>query len=72
MLILEINQNQETCDADRLTRNVSLIWELNTNTARVVEVYSELSRRYAHVIAAKKATAATGDKAHSSGAGQQQ
>ncbi|RLM86832.1 EARLY flowering 4 protein [Panicum miliaceum] len=85
VLIQEISQNQETRDADGLTRNVSLIRELNTNIARVVDLYGELSSCYAHAVAAKKAAAAAagaaaaaaGDKGapkrpRSSGAGQQQ
>ncbi|RLN34765.1 EARLY flowering 4 protein [Panicum miliaceum] len=80
VLIQEISQNQETRDADGLTRNVSLIRELNTNMARVVDLYGGLSSCYGHIVAAKKAAAAAaavGDKGdterpRSSGAGQQQ
>jgi len=59
MLIQEISQNQETCDADGLTRNVSLIRELNAKMARVVGIYGEMSSFYAHVVATKKAAAAS-------------
>lgn len=49
MLIQEISQNQETGDADnkKLTRNVALIREINTNVARVVDLYGDLSGRFA-------------------------
>ncbi|OEL26953.1 hypothetical protein BAE44_0012026 [Dichanthelium oligosanthes] len=83
VLIQEISQNQETRDADGLTRNVALIRELNTNIARVVDLYGDLSGSFAHAAAAKKdsaaaaAAAAAGDKAgpkrpRSAGAGRQQ
>ncbi|TKW32996.1 hypothetical protein SEVIR_2G203500v4 [Setaria viridis] len=77
VLIQEISQNQETRDADGLTRNVSLIRELNTNIARVVDLYGDLSGSFARAVAAKKATAggaaAGGPKRpRSAGAGQQQ
>ncbi|CAN6195814.1 unnamed protein product [Urochloa humidicola] len=76
VLIQEISQNQETRDADGLTRNVSLIRELNTNIARVVDLYGDLSGSFARAVAAQKATAngaaAGGPKRpRSAGAGQQ-
>lgn len=61
VLIQEISQNQETRDADGLTRNVALIRELNTNIARVVDLYGDMSGSFARAVAAKKAAAA-GDK----------
>ncbi|PUZ70606.1 hypothetical protein GQ55_2G245900 [Panicum hallii var. hallii] len=67
VLIQEISQNQETRDANGLTRNVSLIRELNTNIARVVDLYGELSSCYAHAVAAKKAAAAAGAAAAAAG-----
>ncbi|KAJ1284671.1 hypothetical protein BS78_03G222900 [Paspalum vaginatum] len=79
VLIQEISQNQETRDADGLTRNVALIRELNTNIARVVDLYGDLSGSFARAVAAKKAAA--GDKGGpkrprsagaGAGAGQQQ
>ncbi|CAL5081317.1 unnamed protein product [Urochloa decumbens] len=76
VLIQEISQNQETRDADGLTRNVSLIRELNTNIARVVDLYGDLSGSFARAVAAKKAAAgaaAGGPKRpRSAGAGQPQ
>jgi hypothetical protein len=75
VLIQEISQNQETRDADGLTRNVALIRELNTNIARVVDLYGDMSGSFARAVAAKKA--AGGDKGgpkrpRSAGAGGQQ
>jgi hypothetical protein len=75
VLIQEISQNQETRDADGLTRNVALIRELNTNIARVVDLYGDMSGSFARAVAAKKA--AGGDKGgpkrpRSAGAGSQQ
>jgi hypothetical protein len=55
VLIREISQNQESRDADGLTRNVALIRELNTNVARVVDLYSDLSGSFARSVAAKNA-----------------
>ncbi|KAF8657621.1 hypothetical protein HU200_059769 [Digitaria exilis] len=80
VLIQEISQNQETRDADGLTRNVALIRELNTNIARVVDLYGDLSGSFARAVNAKKAdgaAAAAADKVgpkrpRSAGAGQQQ
>uniref|UniRef100_I1QI44 Protein EARLY FLOWERING 4 domain-containing protein n=2 Tax=Oryza glaberrima TaxID=4538 RepID=I1QI44_ORYGL len=42
-LIQEISQNHKARDADRLTRNVALIRDLNTNIARVVDLYANLT-----------------------------
>jgi hypothetical protein len=55
VLIREISQNHESRDADGLTRNVALIRELNTNVARVVDLYSDLSGSFARSVAAKNA-----------------
>ncbi|NP_001183932.1 Protein ELF4-LIKE 2 [Zea mays] len=75
VLIQEISQNQETRDADGLSRNVALIRELNTNIARVVDLYGDMSGSFARAVAAKKDAA--GDKSgpkrpRSAGAGGQQ
>nr|GEU57479.1 protein ELF4-LIKE 3 [Tanacetum cinerariifolium] len=43
VLIDEINQNHESKVPDNLSRNVSLIRELNNNIRRVVHLYSDLS-----------------------------
>lgn len=43
ILIREITQNHETKVPENLTRNVSLIRELNSNIARVVQLYANLS-----------------------------
>ncbi|KAG6475234.1 hypothetical protein ZIOFF_064452 [Zingiber officinale] len=43
LLINEINQNHESKIPDNLTRNVSLIRELNNNIRRVVDLYADLS-----------------------------
>ncbi|CAI9766070.1 unnamed protein product [Fraxinus pennsylvanica] len=43
LLINEINQNHESKIPDNLTRNVSLIRELNNNFRRVVDLYGDLS-----------------------------
>ncbi|OEL28222.1 hypothetical protein BAE44_0010757 [Dichanthelium oligosanthes] len=64
-LIQEIGQNEEARGPDGLTRNAALIGELNTNIARVVDMYGHLSGAFARAVAAKKAAdaaAAAGDK----------
>eukprot|EP00249_Psilotum_nudum_P015557 c25390_g1_i2 orf=108-470(+) len=43
ILINEINQNHDSKLPDNLRRNVTLIRELNSNIARVVELYKNLS-----------------------------
>lgn len=43
ILIREITQNHETRIPENLARNVSLIRELNSNIARVVQLYANLS-----------------------------
>uniref|UniRef100_A0A0E0QI50 Protein EARLY FLOWERING 4 domain-containing protein n=1 Tax=Oryza rufipogon TaxID=4529 RepID=A0A0E0QI50_ORYRU len=48
-LIQEISQNHKARDADRLTRNVALIRDLNTNIARIVDLYANLTgSSYSH------------------------
>ncbi|XP_054787577.1 protein ELF4-LIKE 3 [Prosopis cineraria] len=46
LLINEINQNHESKVADNLSRNVSLIKELNNNIRKVVDLYSDLSTSF--------------------------
>ncbi|TVU45262.1 hypothetical protein EJB05_04743 [Eragrostis curvula] len=58
VLIQEISQNQESGDADGLTRNVALIRELNTNIARVVDLYADLSGSFARSVTTNNANAA--------------
>ncbi|KAF8657623.1 hypothetical protein HU200_059771 [Digitaria exilis] len=77
-LIQEISQNKEADDAAALARNVALIRELNNNIANAVDLYGNLSGRFARVVAAKKAADAAkkaGDRGgpsrpRSTGAGQ--
>ncbi|KAG8056647.1 hypothetical protein GUJ93_ZPchr0002g23934 [Zizania palustris] len=52
VLIQEISQNHEARDADGLTRNVALIRELNTNIARVVDLYADLSCSFSRTVTA--------------------
>uniref|UniRef100_A0A0D9XDD3 Protein EARLY FLOWERING 4 domain-containing protein n=1 Tax=Leersia perrieri TaxID=77586 RepID=A0A0D9XDD3_9ORYZ len=52
VLIQEISQNHEARDADGLTRNVALIRELNTNIARVVDLYANLSGSFSRSVTA--------------------
>ncbi|PKA52377.1 Protein ELF4-LIKE 4 [Apostasia shenzhenica] len=47
LLINEINQNHESKIPDNLSRNVSLIRELNNNIRRVVDLYADLSTSFA-------------------------
>ncbi|GLJ26637.1 hypothetical protein SUGI_0517870 [Cryptomeria japonica] len=46
LLINEINQNHESKIPDNLSRNVSLIRELNDNIRRVVDLYAGLSTAF--------------------------
>ncbi|KAL5201442.1 hypothetical protein ABZP36_035796 [Zizania latifolia] len=55
VLIQEISQNHEARDADGLTRNVALIRELNTNIARVVDLYADLSCSFSRTVTASSA-----------------
>ncbi|DBA82845.1 hypothetical protein WJX77_004290 [Trebouxia sp. C0004] len=43
LLITEINNNHEIRSSEGLARNVHLIRELNSNVAKVVALYKELS-----------------------------
>lgn len=45
-LISEINHNHETRIPEMLTRNVSLIKQLNDNILKVVNLYSQLSEAF--------------------------
>lgn len=47
VLINEINKNHESMIPDNLSRNVSLIRELNNNIQRVVDLYAGLSISFA-------------------------
>lgn len=46
VLIREISLNHESKIPENLTRNVALIRELNSNIARVVELYASLSSEF--------------------------
>uniref|UniRef100_A0A9I9CJU5 Protein EARLY FLOWERING 4 domain-containing protein n=1 Tax=Cucumis melo TaxID=3656 RepID=A0A9I9CJU5_CUCME len=50
MLINEINQNQESRMAGKVSRNVGLIRELNNNIRRVVDLYADLSTSFTNSI----------------------
>ncbi|KAJ7521245.1 hypothetical protein O6H91_19G043700 [Diphasiastrum complanatum] len=51
LLISEINRNHETKLPESLTRNVTLIRELNNNISKVVELYSNLTAAFVHDVA---------------------
>nr|ACK56119.1 ELF4-like protein [Pinus taeda] len=59
LLINEINQNHESKIPDNLSRNVTLIRELNNNISRVVDLYDGLSTSFAKTIE----TSSEGDSA---------
>nr|XP_043629125.1 protein ELF4-LIKE 3-like [Erigeron canadensis] len=48
LIINEINQNHESNIPDNITRNVSLIRELNNNIRKVVHLYSDLSSNFSN------------------------
>ena len=50
LLINEINQNHESKIPDNLSRNVSLIRELNNNITRVVDHYAGLSTTFTKAV----------------------
>jgi phage tail tape-measure protein len=60
MLIQEIGQNQEAREPGGLNRNVALIRELNSNIARVVNLYGELTNAFSKSIINPAADAAKG------------
>ena len=43
LLIAQINENHSTRTPEALQRNVGLVKELNSNVAKVVELYKELA-----------------------------
>jgi hypothetical protein len=49
LLINEINQNHEAKISEGLTRNVTLIRQLNSNVAKVVDLYASLSSNFSNV-----------------------
>lgn len=60
LLINEISQNQESRVPDDLTRNVSLIRELNNNIRRVVDLYADLSSNFSRSMDASSEGDSTG------------
>lgn len=49
LLINEINQNHEAKIPEGLTRNVTLIRQLNSNIGKVVDLYASLSSNFSNV-----------------------
>jgi hypothetical protein len=49
LLINEINQNHEAKVPEGLTRNVTLIRQLNSNIGKVVDLYASLSSNFSNV-----------------------
>ncbi|KAL5982571.1 hypothetical protein ACLOJK_016645 [Asimina triloba] len=47
VLINQVNENHQSKIPDNLTKNVALIREINSNVAKVVSLYSDLSSNFA-------------------------
>lgn len=60
-LIREISQNQESNAVGRLTKNVGLIRELNTNIGQVVQLYENISAEFSRSMEEDNTT--SGDRA---------
>ncbi|KAF9599113.1 hypothetical protein IFM89_035392 [Coptis chinensis] len=61
VLIQQVNENHQSKLPDNLTKNVSLIREINGNISTVVSLYSKLSANFTHVFHQRAAApAATG------------
>jgi Early Flowering 4 domain len=63
LLINEIDQNHKSCEPDNLSRNVSLIRELNTNISRVVDLYADLSVSFTKSVPGNSLPHSQGSKA---------
>lgn len=50
ILIQQVNENHQSKIPDNLTKNVALIREINTNIAKVVSLYSDLSVNFSSVV----------------------
>ncbi|XP_009371495.2 protein EARLY FLOWERING 4 [Pyrus x bretschneideri] len=49
-LIQQANDNHQSRAPDNLTRNVSLIREINSNISKVISIYSDLSANFSGIV----------------------
>ncbi|XP_058099666.1 protein EARLY FLOWERING 4-like [Magnolia sinica] len=49
VLIAQVNENHQSKLPDNLSKNVALIREINTNVAKVVSLYSDLSSTFSDI-----------------------
>lgn len=62
ILIQQVNENHQSKIPDNLTKNVALIREINTNIAKVVSLYSDLSVNFSSVVHQRRATSKISSK----------
>ncbi|EEF36762.1 protein ELF4-LIKE 1 isoform X2 [Ricinus communis] len=55
-LINQVNENHQSKVPDNLTKNISLIREINGNISKVISIYSDLSLRFSNIVHQRRRT----------------